>query len=172
VNYPDNHRYYRQGPGATVDEPADVGDLADVAEELDALPGLQEEVIVVDQEGDPVTDPDDDVVVAEIIEVDEVHHRRPEDATGQAADYDSGTDWHNIQATFVDDPQGAVQLAADAAESAVSALAGRVRDSRSAVMTATSDSPNQDTERLRFALQQYRQLGQTADGLVQAMRQG
>jgi hypothetical protein len=65
-------------------------------------------------------------------------------------------EWREIQATFVDDPRGAVQLAADAAEAALTALVTSLRERHATLGPAAS----QDTEELRTALREYRRLCQ------------
>jgi hypothetical protein len=72
--------------------------------------------------------------------------------------------WHDIQARFVDDPSGAVQLAAQAAGEALGVLIASLRERQAARAPATADSSgNQDTERLRGALRDYRMLCQNAE---------
>lgn len=71
--------------------------------------------------------------------------------------------WHDIQARFVDDPPGAVQLAARAAEQALGVLVASLRERQSELAHVTADSSaDQDTERLRGALRNYRVLCQNA----------
>lgn len=65
-------------------------------------------------------------------------------------------EWREIQATFVDDPHGAVQMAASAAGSALDALVAGLRERQSSLSTAGP----QDTEQLRAALQEYRKFCQ------------
>jgi len=62
-------------------------------------------------------------------------------------------EWHDIQASFVDDPRGAVQMAAEAAEEALTALVAALRERQSTVM---SPDPDQDTEQMRSMLLEYR----------------
>ena len=66
-------------------------------------------------------------------------------------------EWREIQATFVDDPHGAVQMAASAADSALNALVTGLRERQSSL----SAVGNQDTEQLRAALQEYRRFCQS-----------
>lgn len=73
---------------------------------------------------------------------------QPTAPDSQAADL--GQQWHDIQAMFVDDPRGSVELAAAAAEAAVSGLAETVRQ-QAAVPQAGAD-----TEQLRGTLRSYR----------------
>ncbi len=82
---------------------------------------------------------------------------RPADIDANGADRGLSQHWHNIQATFVDDPSGAVRLAAEAADAAVSALVGSLQERQSALLNATGDMARaHDTEQLRTALQEYR----------------
>jgi hypothetical protein len=67
-----------------------------------------------------------------------------------------GQEWREIQATFVDDPHGAVQMAASAADSALNSLVTGLRERQSSLAGAG----NQDTEQLRSALQEYRKFCQ------------
>jgi len=84
-------------------------------------------------------------------------------ATGpQAADL--GQQWHDIQAMFVDDPRGSVQLAAAAAAAAVDALAETLRQHQADDLSdpaldndpAPHNTARPDTEQLREALRGYR----------------
>jgi hypothetical protein len=80
--------------------------------------------------------------------------------------------WHNIQATFVDDPSGAVRLAAEAADAAVSALIGTLKERQSALLDVTGDTAAaQDTEQLRTALQDYRVFCQDIEEIGQRLPQ-
>jgi hypothetical protein len=78
-------------------------------------------------------------------------------------------EWQDIQALFVDDPRGAVELAAAAADAAVSALMTALREQQAALTPAANTSadatptdPGQ-TEQLRAALRGYRSLCQNLD---------
>jgi hypothetical protein len=64
--------------------------------------------------------------------------------------------WHDIQAMFVDDPQGSVQRAAQAADEAVSALVESLRRRQAALVPAGVPSDRGETEQLRAALRSYR----------------
>ena len=75
-------------------------------------------------------------------------------------------EWQDIQALFVDDPRGAVELAAAAADGAVSAFMTALREQQAALTPAaaasadaTAADPGQ-TEQLRAALRGYRSLCQ------------
>jgi hypothetical protein len=64
--------------------------------------------------------------------------------------------WHDIQAMFVDDPQGSVQRAAQAADAAVAALSESLRQSQAALTPAGMSTDPHRTEELREALREYR----------------
>ena len=82
----------------------------------------------------------------------------------QVGSVDLTQQWHDIQARFVDDPPGAVQLAAQAAEDALGELIASLRERQSALAPVIADSSaDQDTERLRGALRDYRVLCQNAE---------
>ena len=82
----------------------------------------------------------------------------------QAADL--GQQWHDIQAMFVDDPRGSVELAVTAADAAVSALADSLRQQQAALTQADAD-----TEQLREALRTYRVFCQSLADLGGQLRQ-
>jgi hypothetical protein len=68
-----------------------------------------------------------------------------------------GPQWHDIQAMFVDDPRGSVELAAAAADAAVSALVEELQQRQSALAPTGGTSADRDsTEQLREALRGYR----------------
>lgn len=70
---------------------------------------------------------------------------------------DLGQQWHDIQAMFVDDPHGSVELAAAAADAAVSALVETLHQRGSELASAGSTSADPGgTEQLREALRSYR----------------
>jgi len=73
--------------------------------------------------------------------------------------------WHDIQAGFVDDPRGAVRLAAQAADDALAALVTALRERQSALGSADATV---DTEVLRSTLREYRQF---CEGIDQVERQ-
>jgi hypothetical protein len=80
-------------------------------------------------------------------------------AGGESAPFSAerlSQEWHEIQASFVDDPRGAVQLAAEAADSALTALVTALRERHATL----GPSATQDTEQLRAALQEYRRFCQ------------
>jgi hypothetical protein len=68
-----------------------------------------------------------------------------------------GEQWHDIQALFVDDPHGSVELAAAAADAKVSALVEVLHQRQSAFAPTGSTSADPGgTEQLREALRSYR----------------
>jgi hypothetical protein len=69
--------------------------------------------------------------------------------------------WREIQASFVDDPRGAVQQAADAASAALSALVTTLREQQASMGPAAAH----DTEQLRAAVQGYRRFCQALSDL-------
>lgn len=85
---------------------------------------------------------------------------------------DLGQQWHEIQAMFVDDPRGSVELAAAAADSAVSALLETLHHRQSALASAgtTSADPG-GTEQLREALRSYRIFCQSLTEIGQRFTQ-
>ncbi|HEX4660821.1 MAG TPA: hypothetical protein VH307_25800 [Streptosporangiaceae bacterium] len=67
--------------------------------------------------------------------------------------------WHEIQATFVDDPRGSVELAAEAAEEAVASLVGVIKQRQESLLSASGQAASGgSTEQLRSTLQDYRTL--------------
>jgi hypothetical protein len=73
---------------------------------------------------------------------------------------DLGPQWHDIQARFVDDPRGAVGMAAEATNTALAGLIDSLRARQDALsQNAGAATPErQDTEQLRGELRQYRSL--------------
>jgi hypothetical protein len=84
-------------------------------------------------------------------------------ADGPTHDTGLGQEWRDIQAAFVDDPAGAVQLAADATSAALSTLIDSLRRAQSVLMNDGSSSRAPDTEQLRAALRDYRTLCENVD---------
>jgi hypothetical protein len=66
--------------------------------------------------------------------------------------------WHDIQAGFVDDPRGAVQMAAQAADAALTGLVNTLRDRQTTLGSAGTDGATDDTEILRSTLRELRQF--------------
>jgi hypothetical protein len=90
----------------------------------------------------------------------------------RALSVDLGQQWHDIQAMFVDDPRGSVELAAAAAESAVSALMEMLHQRQSALAPAgTSSADPGGTEQLREALRSYRIFCQSLTEIGQRLAQ-
>ena len=64
-----------------------------------------------------------------------------------------GPQWHDIQAQFVDDPRGSVQLAAAAVDDAVTELVETLKQRRAGLVPATGTAEDpESTEQLREAL--------------------
>jgi hypothetical protein len=78
---------------------------------------------------------------------------RPAPAASGKASPD--TRWHEIQATFVDDPRASVELAAGLLDNSVEALVASITERQHSLLSAwQGDDPG--TEDLRTTLQQYR----------------
>ncbi len=84
-----------------------------------------------------------------------------------------GQQWHDIQAMFVDDPRGSVQLAAEAADAAVCSLVESLRERQNGMRPAagSASSDPADTEQLRGALRTYRAFFETVRDLAQRLSQ-
>jgi hypothetical protein len=80
---------------------------------------------------------------------------------------DLSEQWHDIQAMFVDDPQGSVDRAAAAADDAVSALVETLRRRLSAGPACDLG----DTEQLRSTLRSYRDFCQRVADLDEELLQ-
>ena len=91
---------------------------------------------------------DDDVAVA-------ARHEVPP-AGARPDNGDVSREWHDIQAMFVDDPRGSVQLAAAAADAAVDALMAALHQRQAALTPADAAHDSSETEQLREALRSYR----------------
>ena len=70
-------------------------------------------------------------------------------------DTSAGVRWHEIQATFVDDPRACVELAAGVVDDSVEAFVLSVRERQRALRSGWQRG-DAGTEELRVALQQYR----------------
>jgi hypothetical protein len=83
----------------------------------------------------------------------------------------AGSQWHDIQAMFVDDPRGSVRRAAEAADDAVAALADLVQQRRGALTAAGSRGlgAHGETEELREQLRSYRIFCQSLADLGQQL---
>jgi hypothetical protein len=64
--------------------------------------------------------------------------------------------WHEIQATFVDDPRASIELAASLVDDRVEAFVMFVKDRQQALQSEWEGDAG--TEDLRMALQHYRAL--------------
>ena len=146
---------------ARLDDPAaDEPATSDSADDLDADQLDGDELGA----GEPVLA--DEVIVAEV--VDETPYQQSAAArtgTGSTANGSAlqgvpqlSEEWHDIQADFVDDPSGAVQRAAQAADAAVDALTASLQEYRDSLgQSSDGDAAGTpDTEQLRTALRGYR----------------
>lgn len=70
--------------------------------------------------------------------------------------------WHEIQAAFVDDPRGSVELAAAEAREAVASFLAAIGERQESLLSASGRAASDgNTEQLRSALQDYRTFCQT-----------
>jgi hypothetical protein len=90
-------------------------------------------------------------------------------APGLTASSGLSEQWHDIQAMFVDDPQGSVERAAQEAEAAVSALVESLRQRQAALVPAGTSTTPSDTEQLRAALRGYRLFCERLAGLEEQL---
>ena len=80
--------------------------------------------------------------------------------------------WHEIQATFVDDPRGSVELAAAEAREAVASFLVAVNEQQESLLSSSGRAASDgNTEQLRSALQGYRTLCQTIEGFAGRLTQ-
>lgn len=79
--------------------------------------------------------------------------------------------WSEILAAFVDDPRGAVQMAADAVDGAIDEFVNSVR-ARQRDLASSWQGGEAGTEELRTALREYRKLGQRVQQLDLGGRPG
>jgi hypothetical protein len=143
---------------------------------------MSDDVIIVDREDDDIDDDDDDDV-GEIVDAELAEPTgdlaepagdlgepagvgaagslaEAQNASGKHADLASRPDqmgttqqWLDIQATFVDDPSGSVQLALQAVDGALTTFVDGLRQRQAAL---TPDADPGDTERLRATLRSCR----------------
>jgi hypothetical protein len=74
---------------------------------------------------------------------------------GARGDTEMDARWHEILATFVDDPRSSVELAAGLADDRAEVLVLSIRERQHALLSAWQGDDT-GTEQLRLALQQYR----------------
>jgi hypothetical protein len=112
---------------------------------------------------------DDDVEEVTRVTSPEDSHVLTEPALDEPADNEPviSEQWHDIQAMFVDDPQGSVDRAAAAADDAVSAL---VESLRQRLPAGPAGDPG-DTEQLRSTLRSYRNFCQRVADLDEELLQ-
>ncbi len=67
--------------------------------------------------------------------------------------------WHEVLASFVDDPQASVTAAAALVDEQVSSLIELLRQRQAAIRTSTGPGQQDNTEDLRLALRGYRDFG-------------
>jgi hypothetical protein len=79
--------------------------------------------------------------------------------------------WHDIQAGFVDDPRGAVELAAQAADQALSGLVAALRERQTTLGSPGTDGTTDDTEILRSTLRELRQFCEDIERVGRALPQ-
>jgi hypothetical protein len=132
-------------------------------------PGDRDIVIVMADDGLVVDELDDDMDTAdEDVAVDA--RQDVGAATARHDNGDAGRGWHDIQAMFVDDPRGSVQLAAAAADAAVDALMATLHQRQSALAPADEGVRDSgETEQLREALRSYRVFCQQVADLGQQL---
>ena len=128
---------------------------------LAADPADRDIVIVAAADNSVVDDPDDDLAGDDLAGADADvavagrHDMPPADARHRNGDV--GREWHDIQAMFVDDPRGSVEMAAAAADAAVDALVAMLHQRQSALTPAVgAEHESGETEQLREALRSYR----------------
>jgi hypothetical protein len=186
-------------PGGPVAEsgdtqPAWADDLADQDDGVIVAEPDDDVIVAEPDDGVIVAEPDDDVIVAEVIDEEPERPADAEDPAQQAGPLagESGQprvgvtwptpaeqvgagasqQWRDIQATFVDDPRGAVRLAAQATNAALNGVIDRLRSRLDALPAAARDCPEHpETEQLRGELRQYRELCQNLAEIRQRLDQ-
>jgi hypothetical protein len=161
-------------------QPGDSGQLAeDEVRDLDEgeLDDDAAEDELTAQADETARTPAADVIVAEVVDV--APSLEPDGAApatqqdgqpepGLAAEaVQHSQQWHAIQAMFVDDPGGAVRLAAEAAETAVRAVVSAL-DREQTWMHKPDDVQGDapDTEQLRTTLREFRAFSERMDRLA------
>jgi hypothetical protein len=80
--------------------------------------------------------------------------------------------WHEIQATFVDDPRASVELAAAEAREAVASFVAAISQRQESLLSAPGRAgSDRSTEQLRSALQDYRTFCQMIGDFVGRLTQ-
>jgi hypothetical protein len=157
--------------GTVVDEPTGLAD-SDNSLAGDDPDSDEDDLLAADDDYDEDEDQDqDEDQPSEVVVVEEVASDSYEPS--HAADLveprvAASREWLDIQAMFVDDPRGAVQLAATQADSALSALVTALQEQQAALAPASATVPGDgmaadpaETEQLRSALRGYRSLCQS-----------
>jgi hypothetical protein len=157
-------------PTSSADDVPDASPNHDASASADSEPcGVDDELSSADEEqsSDPA---EQSSGPAEMPVFEELRDSQPAPSSGvngSEATMDAGREWLDIQAMFVDDPRGAVQLAAAAADSAADELVTALQERQAALAPAdgaasadgTPAEPG-ETEELRAALRGYRALCQ------------
>jgi hypothetical protein len=145
--------------GRSQEDGANAWELAPDSDDIVVAEVIDERI---DDRGSPEST-DDDVAGAD-------EHADGQVMTAAPADLAVSQEWHDIQATFVDDPRRAVRQAAEAADDALGALVATMQQQLTALTSPVGDA-GQDTEQLRIALQRYRVIWQGAQDLGQRLPQ-
>jgi hypothetical protein len=178
VTYPQDQDYRAPGgvPATDDDYPETLGDEDLARAEPDDDPDddvvVERDVIVaevLDEDPDEL-DADDETSVREDTMPSSAPMQTPTARNGAAAGTATATtdqphseeqlsqQWHDIQAGFVDDPRGAVQMAAQAADQALSGLVAALRERQTTLGSAGTGGDADDTEILRSTLRELRQF--------------
>lgn len=149
-----------EGPDRRNDLPADdVDPLTGERRDVHDGPGPVHQSVAADGtplvaplsgESDARSETPDDVLAPEAVTV--PGQRLPGDVSPEEIDFDAR--WHDIKAGFVDDPRDSVEKADALIDEAVSALAAR----RQSLVDGWKNGDENDTEKLRLALREYRSL--------------
>lgn len=68
------------------------------------------------------------------------------------------TEWHTVQASFVDDPEAAVRAADKLVAQVMDTVAGQLAERRKELTSSATNGDGPRTEQLRVALRRYRSL--------------